>query len=1133
MSTLTPFPFLFPVPISMGVAGGTTPAVEAGLNFGDLIGVDGGVGNAIGTDSTAVISPARGDISPVRGDGLATTSDVDVRLAERMAFEPAAPEAAVPTETGEAVAVAGKAQPGATYAEATNAEVAPELAPQVATVAAPLSPVPESSVPVPVPVPAAPDSLSPALLAPEFSGSASLESAPSASDDPEAIATETDAPDLLPPASDIPGREVSAADSGAVISDETSSPSISPLVSLPTPPAAVATDGDRLAAGPAELAGSRPSPADESATVASSDDPSSTTTTASDDDGTVDSDVDGGRDSADGDRTDSVSLDASTVAGMGMVPDPLVVAALTAPQPGSGTGTVETDGPLAEDGAVISPAASRPPVARPVFRPSANAPSAGDMMPAAPGVEGLPAESDGATSDLAASGSSEEAFTPAQAVTPDTILADDIIADDAMAMGNARPTLAVADDAAPVDDLAAADVEANARAAATAFDRMDDAMVGTPRPEAVETAQDEGVSAPPSPSVSEVGTFEPDADGTAPSEAARPTTVPVAPVSGADGADARVAVLQSAEAAAPRLPEIDARTAHRPVASEGEAIATADPTLPEGDESTPVATVVVAAEEDSEPLAPVASASRPAEAAAEASSAAMAVGRAFPGGAVSGDEVAVTVVAEPPAVADGAPIAVNTSPEPVTEAPIGTLATADAAISSGAALPPLGASAEALADDGRMALPTSTASPRNVDLAPDSRMADVKTATAPVVAGADAALSASKGTVSSGSADASVALHEAPDAAPVQGGSTGTASTGTTSARATSLQASPAPSAPLPPAPVPDGAYAASLAASEAATSLDSNGLTPSTPVRASAMPVQGATPDGMSVQTARAVTGVSEAARAFVDRLRAGRSSPAQTTAPVATASTTTASGSTASSATALGATASIATTSGHADTTTATAGAADSAGTTASVTAATTVAAGTPAASAVSASAMAPLSTGIVAAPVAATAAAVAQQNSTGTAQDDLGDAVRLAGAARAIARQVGHGGKRFSIRLDPADLGKVDVSVDFSADGSARAQLTVERHEAYAYLSRDQRHIEQALRDAGFSAGNGSVSVSLRQDDGGAQAEARDRRQQGGEGTVRSAPQQGDEDTPATASVPSGGYGQRRRGLVDLRI
>jgi len=101
---------------------------------------------------------------------------------------------------------------------------------------------------------------------------------------------------------------------------------------------------------------------------------------------------------------------------------------------------------------------------------------------------------------------------------------------------------------------------------------------------------------------------------------------------------------------------------------------------------------------------------------------------------------------------------------------------------------------------------------------------------------------------------------------------------------------------------------------------------------------------------------------------------------------------------------------------------------------------------------------------------------------------------------------GMNRFAIRLDPVELGRIDVSLDLDkAGGKARAHLVVDRPETLALLQRDAGSLQQALAQAGFDvgaeAGGGGIDLSLRGEtgsQGGRDGEAASRdRSDGGPG------------------------------------
>ncbi|MDP6876591.1 MAG: flagellar hook-length control protein FliK [Alphaproteobacteria bacterium] len=90
--------------------------------------------------------------------------------------------------------------------------------------------------------------------------------------------------------------------------------------------------------------------------------------------------------------------------------------------------------------------------------------------------------------------------------------------------------------------------------------------------------------------------------------------------------------------------------------------------------------------------------------------------------------------------------------------------------------------------------------------------------------------------------------------------------------------------------------------------------------------------------------------------------------------------------------------------------------------------------------------------------------------------------------LSKAVQNGIDRLSIRLDPAELGRVDVKLEVGHDGRAIALVAAERPETLELLKSDARALEKALQDAGLETDAGSLSFSLSQGDqqGGALAD-----------------------------------------------
>jgi flagellar hook-length control protein FliK len=78
--------------------------------------------------------------------------------------------------------------------------------------------------------------------------------------------------------------------------------------------------------------------------------------------------------------------------------------------------------------------------------------------------------------------------------------------------------------------------------------------------------------------------------------------------------------------------------------------------------------------------------------------------------------------------------------------------------------------------------------------------------------------------------------------------------------------------------------------------------------------------------------------------------------------------------------------------------------------------------------------------------------------------------------MTRRAEAGVTNFAIRLDPAELGRIEVRLSIGADQRVRASLTVERPETLAEVMRASRDLVDALADAGLMLDEGGLSVAL---------------------------------------------------------
>jgi flagellar hook-length control protein FliK len=123
---------------------------------------------------------------------------------------------------------------------------------------------------------------------------------------------------------------------------------------------------------------------------------------------------------------------------------------------------------------------------------------------------------------------------------------------------------------------------------------------------------------------------------------------------------------------------------------------------------------------------------------------------------------------------------------------------------------------------------------------------------------------------------------------------------------------------------------------------------------------------------------------------------------------------------------------------------------------------------------------------------------------------------------------GQDRISIKLHPAELGRIEVKLENASDGTLRAVISAERSETLDLLQRDARGLERALQEAGVKTDSGSLNFNLRgQNQGQEQQNANDSGSgRGSDGAMRSGSQ-----TAETAPAPA--YRSSHDGALDIRV
>ncbi len=88
-----------------------------------------------------------------------------------------------------------------------------------------------------------------------------------------------------------------------------------------------------------------------------------------------------------------------------------------------------------------------------------------------------------------------------------------------------------------------------------------------------------------------------------------------------------------------------------------------------------------------------------------------------------------------------------------------------------------------------------------------------------------------------------------------------------------------------------------------------------------------------------------------------------------------------------------------------------------------------------------------------------------------------VPVAGLAVAIAARAQSGSNQFDIRLDPAELGRIDVRLDVDRDGQVTTHMTADRADTLELLQSQQPQLQQALEQAGLKTADNGLQFTLR--------------------------------------------------------
>lgn len=129
--------------------------------------------------------------------------------------------------------------------------------------------------------------------------------------------------------------------------------------------------------------------------------------------------------------------------------------------------------------------------------------------------------------------------------------------------------------------------------------------------------------------------------------------------------------------------------------------------------------------------------------------------------------------------------------------------------------------------------------------------------------------------------------------------------------------------------------------------------------------------------------------------------------------------------------------------------------------------------------------------------------------------------------VQRAIQDGNERLSIRLNPQELGRIDVQLEIGSEGKLRAKVMVENPQTLEMLRKDAGTLEKALQDAGLQTDQNSLTFSL-QDNGDQARERQERQEQSGHGTPLASIEDEQEDPAILAQTQI-----LELGRVDVRV
>jgi flagellar hook-length control protein FliK len=129
--------------------------------------------------------------------------------------------------------------------------------------------------------------------------------------------------------------------------------------------------------------------------------------------------------------------------------------------------------------------------------------------------------------------------------------------------------------------------------------------------------------------------------------------------------------------------------------------------------------------------------------------------------------------------------------------------------------------------------------------------------------------------------------------------------------------------------------------------------------------------------------------------------------------------------------------------------------------------------------------------------------------------------------IAARSQSGAKQFDIRLDPPELGRVEIRLSIDATGKASAHLSADQPQTLDLLQKDAPTLTRALRDAGLNVSQNGLNFSLRQQPG--DAGAGNNQSRGGNGRSFTLAATSNVDATSTSAA----WRTQASGRLDIRV